>query len=480
MASTVQRRGRKVALGVRLLGLAMLSVLALGLAVPLQVRASGIPGRLTFTPLSGSAGSTVVQVTITPPQALQGPTTYTLYVTTTNPSPDTMGNCPADTIQPIPGVAPFTVGTDGGGTQFTWPTSLDQGPYWLCANTSPSYLGVYSTDQFTAYAPGVPVPTATPGATTGTVIANVPAHGARAGSSITVSVTNWFSPSGTPPRSVVFTAINPSDLAPGSQIADLGPSAPFTTDQGTTSGAYTLTVTVPQNLASGIYWVVVSDGSGSVYSKNMFNVIPAPVPTTAPTPVTPVPPGASNTNTAPSLLVVGMLLMLAIIALVAFLLRRVQVRQRREEQAREEEQRARQRFEQQMDEQRLRDERFGGQWPGGQGARGQWQGTQQSWGDEQQPWPDGSSQWPREQQRAQQQPQWPQPQQGQPWSGDQHQWQQSDYQRQREPQYPREQQWGQQEQQWPPRDQRYPREQAPSPTHSRPQNHPHDQRRPRQ
>ena len=99
------------------------SALALSFVVAPSVRASGEPNTITFDPQSGQIG-TLVSVNIT--ADVPGPTDYTLLATMTPPATD---GCISD--QPIPGLSPINIGTQGGGAAFNWPAQLNAGPYYL-------------------------------------------------------------------------------------------------------------------------------------------------------------------------------------------------------------------------------------------------------------------------------------------------------------------------------------------------------------
>lgn len=308
---------------------AVFCAVAVNLGRPMDVSASGNTGMLNFTPESGPAEKVGVQVYIVRPQAAQGqpPTTYTLYVTMSDPAtfPD-QGNCPASAIQRVPGVAPFAIGDGGGNTVFTWPAALNQGPYWFCANAANPAYGVRSTDRFTVL-PDVPTPTGKTQASS--VVASVPAQGISAGATFTLTVTGWTSPYGTPPQ-WVFLAVVPSEVSVSSDGFDTSgdPRAPFTITPGNSSGTYVLTVTVPET-APGPYWVVVADKGGWVTSTSSFRVILAPTPTIAPARAA-IDPGrtTSSTGASPSLLVVALLLAVAMLMLASVLVRRRLRRQR--------------------------------------------------------------------------------------------------------------------------------------------------------
>lgn len=285
--------GRGVAV---LLGVTWFSALILGIALAPRANASSGTG-LSFTPASGPVG-TMVTVTINPAPGSVGQS-YALDAGMGSSADDA---CNGFNLQPILGVAPFVLSPNGTSTSFAWPSSLDQGPYWICAEPASNGGGTAytSTQPFTVS--GAVAPTQTPGTTANSVIAPVPPDGVIPGATFTISVGGWSSPAGTPP---------------------LGTSAQFTIAPGPNSGDYVLTVTVPTSQVSGTVWAIVADQQGQVYS-NSFNVI---VPATATTPPRPVsrPSSTSRANSAtaaPSPVVVGILLAIIVVMLVAFFLRR--------------------------------------------------------------------------------------------------------------------------------------------------------------
>ncbi|MGZ3663234.1 MAG: hypothetical protein ACXVDA_01955 [Ktedonobacterales bacterium] len=258
-----------------------LFALALCLALFPEVNAASTPGSINITPSSGPVG-TSVQVDVIPPADATGPVMYTLGTTTSDPA---SGGC--STQKPIPGVAPFTVGTQGGGTNFDWPASLTQGPYWLCASPTSGGGTVYSSQPYTVTTADVPTATATPmqRTTADSVVAKVPAGGVPLGSTFTLTIRHWVSPRGTPPEAVNLTSIDPSQQTSSGDSSGYAKNAHFTTASGSGAGDYVLTVTVPDTLIPLTYWAEVSDQGGRVYS-GPFNVIAraTPPPFTSPGP----------------------------------------------------------------------------------------------------------------------------------------------------------------------------------------------------
>jgi hypothetical protein len=304
----------KARLALPLAAALVLFALVLGFATFPQVNAASTPGNVTITPSSGPVG-TGVEVDVVPPADAPGPVIYSLGTTTTDPA---SGGCSAQ--KAIPGVAPFTVGTQGGGTNFDWPASLNQGPYWLCATpTSGGGSTLYSRTAYTVTAADAPTATATVGTTASAVVANVPPGGILLGSTftITITITHWVSARGTPPQAVELTAIDPTQHGGGSGHSY---SARFTTAPGHAAGDYVLTVTVPDGLIPLTYWAYASDQGGGAYS-GPFKVVAA----ATPPPVSS--PGPSSTDGALSFPIIFgsiiiVLVCIAVIVLTSALLRR--------------------------------------------------------------------------------------------------------------------------------------------------------------
>ncbi|HEX8032422.1 MAG TPA: hypothetical protein VF510_01170 [Ktedonobacterales bacterium] len=245
-----------------------LFTLALVFVVLPQANAASTPGSINITPSSGPVG-THVEVDVIPPVNATGPVMYSLGTTTTDPA---SGGC--STQKPIPGVAPFTVGTQGGGTNFDWPESLNQGPYWLCATPTSGGTTLYSSQPYTVTAADVPTATATPmpHTTASSVVANVPAGGVPLGSTFTLTIRHWVSPRGTPPEAVNLTTQVPAQQTPSGGSGNSLYNTRFTMAPGPGTGDYVLTVTVPDTVIPLTYWAYVSDQGGGVYS-GAFNVI---------------------------------------------------------------------------------------------------------------------------------------------------------------------------------------------------------------
>ncbi len=193
-------------------------------------RASGVPGAISFTPTNGPVG-TQVTVSINPPAG-----TYTLGVTTTSP---TAGGCAK--AQPLPGVAPVSVGEGGGGATFTWPSAFSQGAYWLCGTPQGPGQTAASHQSFLVIVPGAPTPTPLPATgPTATIQISTPTAGVVVGSNFTVLVMGWSDRSGEPPLSVSLSAENPTAIpSDGERIYYI--SVPSTiTAQDNHTGNYTL------------------------------------------------------------------------------------------------------------------------------------------------------------------------------------------------------------------------------------------------
>lgn len=224
---------------------------------------------IRFTPSTGAVG-TPVHVTIQPGGSA-GPAeaNYILGTTTTSPT----GPACADS-QPIPGLAPVTVGPNGGQVDFNWPDALNGGPYWLCASPAdgassglPSYR---SFTPFTVLSPGAPTPTLTPAADP-TASISIPAGGIQPGATLTVQVSNWHSRSGTPPDSVALDKYDPTGA--GDAYSNL--QFAITSQDG--AGQYTLSVTLPSLLPPQAYWIRVQDAATAVHTRP-FTIAATPTP----------------------------------------------------------------------------------------------------------------------------------------------------------------------------------------------------------
>lgn len=292
-----------------------LFALLLCLAVFPEANAASTPGSIKITPSSGPAG-TSVEVDVIPPADATGPVMYALGTTTSDPA---SGGC--STQKPLPGVAPFTVGTQGGGTTFDWPASLTQGPYWLCASPTSGGTTVYSSQPYTVTAADVPTATATPmpRTTADSVVAKVPAGGVPLGSTFTLTIRHWVSPRGTPPEAVNLTTIDPSQPTSSGDSGSRFYSARFTTAPDVGVGDYVLTVTVPNTLIPLTYWAVVSDQGGAVYS-GPFNVIARATPPAS----SPGPSGIGGLSSLPIIFVpiIAVLVCAGVLMLTALHLRR--------------------------------------------------------------------------------------------------------------------------------------------------------------
>lgn len=294
-----------------------LFALALGFATFSQANAASTPGSMTISPSSGPAG-TSVQVSLIPPAGATTPVTYSLGATMTDPA---AGGCSSP--QPIPGVAPFTVGGQGGGTTFDWPASLNKGPYWLCATPTSGGATVYSSQSYTVTAAVAPTATVTamPRTTASSVVANVPAGGVLLGATFMLTITHWVSARGTPPYAVNLTAIDPRQHTSSGGSAASFYSTQFTMAPGPGTGDYVLTVTVPDRLIPLTYWAYVSDQGGGVYS-GPFKVIALAA--TPPPVSSPGPSSTDGSSSFPTIFVpiIAALICIAVIMVTGAFLRR--------------------------------------------------------------------------------------------------------------------------------------------------------------
>lgn len=356
-----------------LLALALVCALALAVARPAWVSASP-ESQLTISPSQGAVG-TAVTVTLIAQVDSVGQS-YKLDATMADAS--TAAPCDPSTLQPIPGVAPFVIAAPSGGqpagatVNFTWPTALDHGPYWLCAVPATSAgIGYTSTNQFTVLGA---VPTAVPPpAASGAVNASL--SGVQVGSTFTISISHWENLSSTPPQLVYITKAPPPLGGPPvmSNVTSMGVSAPVKqVTPGPGPGDYTLTVTVPK-VGPTVYYVVVANQQHAIYA-GLLSVQAPPAP---PTQATPPPVSVSGSSDSPSLLVVGILLAIILVMLAAVLLRARERRQRAAQQVRE-----RQAREQYVREQQYRQQQ---QYASQQPPRDQWgrEQQQQQWGQPQ-------------------------------------------------------------------------------------------------
>lgn len=278
--------------------------LALSFTVVPDARASSEPNTITFEPQTGQVG-TLVTVYIY--ADIPGPTDYTLMATMTPPATD---GCTSG--QPIPGLAPVNVGTQGGQATFNWPAQLSGGPYYLCATpTSTSGPVAQSQTLFTVVDSNgrvpTPVPTPTSIPISGSVSVSIPAGGVKAGATLTVQVTHWANAQKRP-ADVIFYSQDPTK----SQNA----GAPHYAAQFALSGEganYTLQVTVPDNVPGGTCWLAVGDGVGEIYSKP-FAVTAAPAPTATAASSSA---GTVQTGSGPSALLMITLAAIAVLLILA-------------------------------------------------------------------------------------------------------------------------------------------------------------------
>lgn len=301
MAENRGRPGRRPSGFLIMLLVALATALSVSLVAVPSVSASSEPNTITFDPQTGQVGT---PVTVYINADVPGPTDYTLMATMTAPATD---GCTSG--QPIPGLAPINVGTQGGGATFNWPAQLSAGPYYLCAKpTSTSGPVAQSQTLFTVVDSNgrvpTPVPTPTSIPISGTVTVTPLAGGVKAGATITVQVTHWANAQKRP-ADVIFYSQDPTKAQNAGAVHY---AAQFTLSGEGSS--YTLQVTVPENVPSGTYWLAVGDGVGEIYSKP-FAITAAPAPTaTAASPSA----GAVQTDRGPSAL-----LMIALAAVMVLL-----------------------------------------------------------------------------------------------------------------------------------------------------------------
>lgn len=260
------------------------------------VASAGSGGIISLSPTSGPVG-TVVTVSVN--VSLSSPATYILSATTPAPA---SGGCA--TAQPIPGVAPITVGAQGGVAQFPWPADLSGGPYWLCAAPQNGAGDtVLSRDPFTVITGATPTP-AVP------VAIAVPPAGVSAGTSMTVTVSGWASAGTLPPSSVVLES---TDGATQTLLQ-------FTSEAGRGHNQFVLTVALPRDTQPGAYTLLVA-GSGIQANSASFSVLAPAAPAPTPTPiggitaVSSVPPGTGTSPGSPIVFIaagVGLLLVAAL------------------------------------------------------------------------------------------------------------------------------------------------------------------------
>lgn len=225
--------------------------------------------QITIAPSSGPVG-TAVHVTITPAPTTTASAAYTLGTTTTQPTGPTCADS-----QPIPGLAPVTVGPSGGQVDFNWPAALGGGPYWLCASPAdgagsglPSYR---SYQPFTVLASGAPTPTATQPQAAATAAIAVPAGGIQPGAPLTVLVSNWHSRAGTPPTAAGLDVYDPA----GAPTDERSLSFSIASQDG--AGRYSLSVTLPPQILPQTYWIRISDAATAVYTQS-FTIAATPTP----------------------------------------------------------------------------------------------------------------------------------------------------------------------------------------------------------
>ncbi|MGH2486450.1 MAG: hypothetical protein ACRDHE_10600, partial [Ktedonobacterales bacterium] len=232
------RLGRVLTAGLLIVGYL---VCVMGFEAP-SAQAASSQGSVSIVPSNGPVG-TPVQVGINLNPAT--PTDYVLSYTLTAPD---KGGCAS--AQPVPGVATITVSSNGGGANFAWPNTLDQGPYWLCASpTSGNGPTAQSSGPYTVLASSPPTATPASIAPTPSVTVMTPADQLLPGANVTVSVMNWLPADNSAPQTVNLLSQDNSGPANGTGFGD---NLPFTATAGG-SGSYTLTVALPQNTTPATY-----------------------------------------------------------------------------------------------------------------------------------------------------------------------------------------------------------------------------------
>lgn len=289
-------------------------VAAAMLSQPPIAAASGFGGAVTFTPLSGPAG-TLVTVTISaePPS----PTPYVISVSPTNPASNAcadglrLDNAPKIIV--VPG-QPTT-------TAFTWPADLSSGAYYLCAGPAGGQTGpfVWSQQPFMVSS-GTPTGSGSipPGAA---VVAQVPPDGGVTPGTVITLTVDTAAFDGAIPQT--FILIQPGRSG-GVQVNWVG--------AGQSSTVYTYDISIPTDTPPGAYAVRVTTADGSIAAtSNTFQVVSA-------APGGPGGPGGPSASSHPPIsvrgssaispfgallvAVIALLLALAVASLAAPLLRR--------------------------------------------------------------------------------------------------------------------------------------------------------------
>ncbi len=269
-------------------------------------------GSISLSTYSGPVGT---QVTAALNISINPPATYVLDTTETSPDG---GGC--DTASPIPGVAPVSVGPNGGVATFAWPSSLDRGPYWLCATSQDGTPGIHSKLPFTVTnASGA---TATSGAPNGEIVIGPSPSGAFVpGSSLTASFSTDDTVYGNTPLSVSFVS-----LASGAAILS---TYTILSAAGTT---YTASIPIP-DLAPGQYTLLIEgpEINGGRLASNPIMVVastPTPTPLASPTPAPlgtqahTLPPSPDVSGGVIAAIAAGMLLAVSLVLLIVPPLRR--------------------------------------------------------------------------------------------------------------------------------------------------------------
>lgn len=297
---------------------ALVPAVALVLAVALAVVChppKAFAGSNDSITLSAYAGPVGAQVTAALNISLNPPATYVLDSTATSPDG---GGC--DTASPIPGVARISVGSNGGSVTFAWPSSLDGGPYWLCATSQDGTPNIHSTLPFTVTSSSGA--TATPGgAPAGQIVIEPPASGAFVpGSSLTASFTTDDTIYGNTPLSASF-------VSPASGAAV---RATYTILSATDT-TYSASITIP-DLPPGQYTLIIEGpeiNGGKLASNPIMVVAPTPTPTAelAPAPLIgtqahTVPPGPGVSGGVVAAAAAGLLLAVGLALLIVPPLRR--------------------------------------------------------------------------------------------------------------------------------------------------------------
>ncbi len=259
--------------------------------------------QITFTPASGPAG-THISVTITPSTTTTTTADYILGTTTVEPTGPTCASS-----QPIPGVAPVSVSPSGGQAAFDWPSSLNGGPYWLCASPSDTGSALPSYRSSTPFTVTTSIsPTATPQPIT--VVIMTPASDIRPGATIAVQLSHWPTAGNTQFQGSLLT----QDPAAGGQALQ-GSAVVVSIISQDGAGNFTLAVVLPTPLVTGTYWLSVQDGSAGAFSGpfRVNSPTPTPVPHATPTP-SKGDGGTSDAYSTNAIIIAGLVALLVVLA----------------------------------------------------------------------------------------------------------------------------------------------------------------------